>query len=93
MLHLKQSFYAVFNIFSTNLRAAQDLLFILESDRQDKPYSWGVYGVVPENTNFGVKVSAVKNLMEGNGIRFKSPNTKAVSKQELSRNAPMVQAI
>ena len=45
------------------------------------------YGVVPENTNFGVKVSAVKNLMEGNGIPFKSPNTEVISKRELSQIA------
>ena len=45
------------------------------------------FGVVPENTNFGVKVSAVKNLMEGNGIPFKSPNTKVISKRELSQIA------
>lgn len=45
------------------------------------------YGVVPENTNFGVKSSAVKNLMEGNGVPFKTPNTEVISKQDLSRIA------
>ena len=45
------------------------------------------YGVVPENTNFGVKVSAVRNLMEGNGVAFKSPNTEIISKRELSKIA------
>ena len=45
------------------------------------------YGVVPENTNFGVKASAVRNLMEGNGVKFKVPNTEVISKQDLSRNA------
>ena len=45
------------------------------------------YGVVPENTNFGVKASAVRNLMEGNGVKFKAPNTEVMSKQDLSRNA------
>ena len=45
------------------------------------------YGVVPENTNFGVKASAVRNLMEGNGVKFKAPNTEVISKQDLSRNA------
>ena len=43
------------------------------------------YGVVPENTNFGVKASAVKNLMEGNGVSFKSPNTAVISRQKLSQ--------
>lgn len=45
------------------------------------------FGVVPENTNFGVKVSAVKNLMEGNGVPFKSPNTEVISKRKLSQIA------
>ena len=45
------------------------------------------YGVVPENTNFGVKASAVRNLMEGNGVSFKSPNTEVISKRELSEIA------
>ena len=45
------------------------------------------YGVVPENTNFGVKSSAVRNLMEGNGVSFKSPNTEVISKRELSQVA------
>jgi S1-C subfamily serine protease len=42
------------------------------------------YGVLPENTNFGVKASAVRNLMEGNGIQFKEPDKNALSKQVLS---------
>ena len=44
------------------------------------------YGVIPENTNFGVKASAVRNLMEGNAVPFKSPNTVVVSMQELNKN-------
>ena len=44
------------------------------------------YGVIPENTNFGVKASAVRNLMEGNAVPFKSPNTVVVSMQELIKN-------
>lgn len=42
------------------------------------------YGVVPENTNFGVKASAVRNLMEGNGVPFKSQRTEIISKRQLS---------
>jgi TPR repeat protein len=45
------------------------------------------YGVVPENTNFGIKASAVRNLMEGNHVPFKSPNTELISREELSRVA------
>ena len=43
------------------------------------------YGEVSENTNFGVKAVAVKNLMEGDGVPFKSPNTEVISKRELSQ--------
>ena len=45
------------------------------------------YGVVPENTNFGVKTSAVKNLMEGNRIPFKKPNSEVIQKSKLSQIA------
>ena len=45
------------------------------------------YGVIPENTNFGVKVSAVKNLMEGNNVPFKSPSVEVISKKDLSKKA------
>jgi S1-C subfamily serine protease len=44
------------------------------------------YGVIPENINFGVKASAVRNLMEGNAVPFKSPNSVVISRQELSKN-------
>ena len=43
--------------------------------------------MVPENTNFGVKASAVRNLIEGNGVSLKSPNTEVISKRELSQVA------
>jgi len=45
------------------------------------------YGVVPENTNFGVKASAVKNLLEGNGISVKPPNLGVISKKKLGKMA------
>ena len=43
------------------------------------------YGVIPENTNFGVKSSVVKNLLEGNGIILNQPKNLNVSRRELSR--------
>ena len=45
------------------------------------------YGVVPENTNFGVKASVVRNLMEGNRVPLKKPNYETVRKPKLSRMA------
>ena len=43
------------------------------------------YGVIPENTNFGVKASVVRNLMQGNAVTFKAPNTDMVPKSKLSQ--------
>jgi hypothetical protein len=43
--------------------------------------------VFPQNTNFGVKASLVKNLMEGKGVSFKSQNTEVIFKRELSQVA------
>ena len=45
------------------------------------------YGVIPENTNFGIKTSAVRNLLQGNAVSTKPPNVEIPSKQELSRTA------
>ncbi|MDB0073329.1 serine protease [Planktomarina temperata] len=45
------------------------------------------YGVIPENTNFGIKTSAVRNLLQGNAVSTKPPNTEILSKQALSRTA------
>ena len=45
------------------------------------------YGVVPENTNFGIKASAVRNVMEGNSLPLKAPNTVELSKADLGRIA------
>ena len=53
----------------------------------DAKYMFDNFGIIPENTNFGVKVSAVRNLMEGNGVSFKVANTEVPSRQELSRQA------
>ena len=40
------------------------------------------YGVVAENTNFGIKASAVRNLMVGNNVKVKSPQSKTMSTSE-----------
>jgi len=53
----------------------------------DAKYMFDNFGIIPENTNFGVKASAVRNLMEGNGVLFKLPNTALPSRQELSKQA------
>jgi S1-C subfamily serine protease len=53
----------------------------------DAKYMFDNFGIIPENTNFGVKVSAVRNLMEGSGVSFKLPDTEVPSRQDLSRQA------
>ena len=45
------------------------------------------YGVIPENTNFGIKASALRNFMDGNRIEIKPPNTLSLSRKELSKKA------
>ena len=45
------------------------------------------YGVVPENTNFGIKASAVRNLMVGNSIGVKEPSGKSITKKQLAKLA------
>lgn len=53
----------------------------------DAKYMFDKFGIIPENTNFGVKASAVRNLMEGNRVPFKPPNTAVPSRQQLSQQA------
>ncbi len=44
------------------------------------------YGVIPENVNFGIKVSTLKALLEGNSINFTSANGAQINKTELGNN-------
>ena len=41
------------------------------------------FGVVPENTNFGIKSNVVSNFLAANNIATKKPNATAISKDEL----------
>ena len=43
------------------------------------------FGVVPENTNFGIKSSILKNFLESNGILIKEPSKVEVSRSELGK--------
>ena len=43
------------------------------------------WGVVPENTNFGIKTSVVRNLLQGNNVTIPAPNTKKLARSELGR--------
>jgi serine protease Do len=44
------------------------------------------WGVVPENTNFGVKSTVVVNLLQSNNVKLRAPNTKTVSKTTLGKS-------
>ena len=41
------------------------------------------YNVVPENTNFGIKASAVLNLLSGNNIKPKAANAEPIKRSEI----------
>lgn len=43
------------------------------------------WGVVPENTNFGIKSSVVVNLLESNGINIREANKTTLSNTELGK--------
>ena len=43
------------------------------------------FGVIPENTNFGIKANIVSNLLASNNITTGAPNTKAISKSKLGK--------
>ena len=43
------------------------------------------WGVILEDTNFGIKTSVVRNLLESNDISLPDPNTKSISKSKLGK--------
>ena len=43
------------------------------------------HGVMPENTNFGIKSSVVRTLLESNNIRISKPNTRPISTTQLGK--------
>ena len=44
------------------------------------------YGVVPEGTNFGIKSSVVKNLLDSNEVHYPPANASLMSKSQLGAN-------
>ena len=43
------------------------------------------FGVVPEDTNFGIKTSVVRSLLESSKVSLRSPSTKTISKSKLGK--------
>ena len=43
------------------------------------------YGVIPEDTNFGIKVSVVRSILESSNVSSPRPNTSSISKTKLGK--------
>ena len=43
------------------------------------------WGVIPEDTNFGIKSNVVRSLLESSNVSLRSPNTKTISKSKLGK--------
>jgi len=50
----------------------------------DAKYMFENFGIIPENTNFGVKASAARNLLEANRVDLKASSNEIISKRDLS---------
>ena len=44
------------------------------------------FGVLPENTNFGIKTSVVKSMLNSSDISLPNPNKNEISKSQLGKN-------
>ena len=52
----------------------------------DRKYIEKNFGVLPENTNFGIKTSVVKTMLNSSDISLPNPNKNEISKSELGKN-------
>ncbi|MDA1029719.1 MAG: hypothetical protein O3B41_11805, partial [Bacteroidetes bacterium] len=53
--------------------------------RMDKVKTLKELGSLPENTNFGIKTSVVRSILESRNISSRNPNTAAISKTKLGK--------
>ena len=53
--------------------------------RLDKIYAFKKFGSLPENTNFGIKASVVRSILESRNVSLPSPNRSSISKSKLGR--------
>ena len=49
----------------------------------DAKYMYDNFGTIPENTNFGIKASVVRSVLDSNGVSSPSPSTNEITKSEL----------
>jgi S1-C subfamily serine protease len=53
--------------------------------RLDKIQALKRFGSLPENTNFGIKTSVVRNILESSNVSLPRPNTQSISKSKLGK--------
>ena len=53
--------------------------------RLDKMKVLKKFGSLPENTNFGIKTSVVRNILESSNVSLPRPNTRSISKSKLGK--------
>ena len=51
----------------------------------DAKYMFDKFGIIPENTNFGIKSNVVRSIMDSNGVDSPSANRSSVSKSQLGK--------
>ena len=51
----------------------------------DAEYTLENFGTLPENTNFGIKVSVVKSLLESNNVPFEEGSNREMQRSELGK--------
>ena len=51
----------------------------------DAKYMFDNFGSIPENTNFGIKSSAVRNILDSNNVNNPSANQSTISKSILGK--------
>ena len=51
----------------------------------DAKYMFEEFGVIPENTNFGIKSSVVGSILDSNGVDYPTANMSSISKSKLGK--------
>ena len=51
----------------------------------DAKYMFEKFGIIPENTNFGIKSSVVRSVLDSNSVDSPSANTRSISKSQLGQ--------
>ena len=51
----------------------------------DAKYMFEEFGVIPENTNFGIKSNVVRSILDSNSVDSPSANKSSISKSQLGK--------